>query len=65
MKLWKCYDGLPQQQWWFTEDNRIAVKDQGQCLDLRDGVFEDWATVQTYKCTDYNTNQIWTVEKKA
>jgi hypothetical protein len=61
MKIWKCYDNLPQQTWWFTDDNRIAVKDQGLCLDLQDGVFEDWATVQTWQCTDWNTNQIWTV----
>jgi hypothetical protein len=62
MKIWKCYD-IPAQHWYFTEDNRIAVTDRGQCLDLRDGVFEDGAVVQTYKCTDYNTNQIWTVKK--
>ncbi|RSH83651.1 hypothetical protein EHS25_005555 [Saitozyma podzolica] len=25
MKIWTCYDGLPQQDWWWTDDNRIAL----------------------------------------
>jgi hypothetical protein len=30
MKIWDCYDGLPAQQWWYTDDNRIALEGQGE-----------------------------------
>ena len=36
-KIWQCYDGLPAQDYWYTDDNRIAVTGKGQCLDLTDG----------------------------
>ena len=29
MKIWMCYDNLPAQQWFFTDDNRIALENQG------------------------------------
>jgi hypothetical protein len=29
MKIWKCYDNLPQQTYWYTNDGRIALKDKG------------------------------------
>ncbi|KAJ8486903.1 hypothetical protein ONZ45_g14514 [Pleurotus djamor] len=29
MKLWKCYDNLPAQTWYATDDKRIALKDKG------------------------------------
>jgi len=29
MKIWTCYDNLPAQAWYYTEDNRIAVTGQG------------------------------------
>ncbi|TRM67919.1 ricin B lectin domain-containing protein [Schizophyllum amplum] len=59
MKLWQCYDGLAQQTWFYTEDNRIAVQGYGQCLDLSRGVLDNGNTMQTWTCTDGNTNQIW------
>ena len=59
MKLWKCYDGLAQQTWYYTDDNRIAVEGQGQCLDLTGGILDNGNVVQTWVCTDGNTNQIW------
>ncbi|KAF6746666.1 G-X-X-X-Q-X-W domain-containing protein [Ephemerocybe angulata] len=32
LKIWQCYDNLPAQQWYFTDDNRIALEGQGmQC----------------------------------
>lgn len=30
----QCYSGLPAQTWYYTDDNYIAVQNQGQCLDL-------------------------------
>ena len=29
MKIWQCYEGLAAQQWYYTDDNRIAVEGQG------------------------------------
>ena len=33
----------------------------GQCLDLTNGVLTNSNQVQIWKCTDHNTNQIWTL----
>jgi hypothetical protein len=30
MKIWTCYPGLGAQTWYYTDDKRIALKDQGQ-----------------------------------
>ncbi|KAF9487639.1 hypothetical protein BDN71DRAFT_1545022 [Pleurotus eryngii] len=70
LKIWTCYDNLPAQNWWFTNDNRIAVYNKGkhrmtflpgQCMDFKDGSFTNSNTVQTWKCTDNNTNQEWSL----
>ena len=82
MKIWQCFDNLPAQAWYYTNDNRIAVTGQGplflyisqmqvvslkyalmtgQCLDLTNGILTNSNHVQTWKCTDHNTNQIWTL----
>ncbi|TFK37401.1 G-X-X-X-Q-X-W domain-containing protein [Crucibulum laeve] len=61
MKIWQCYDGLAAQQWFYTDDNRIALQNQGQCLDLPSGDQTNGRQVQTWQCTDFNTNQIWTL----
>lgn len=34
MKLWQCFDDLPAQQWYYTNDNRIALEGQGSFVDL-------------------------------
>ncbi|KAF8997605.1 ricin B lectin domain-containing protein [Cyathus striatus] len=59
MKIWQCYDNLPAQAWYLTGDNRIAVEGKGQCLDLPSGKLSNGTQVQTWKCTNKNTNQIW------
>jgi len=61
MKIWKCYDNLPAQAWHYTNDNRIALTGRGQCLDLTNGVLTNSNRAQIWKCTDHNTNQIWTL----
>ncbi|KAG6906510.1 hypothetical protein DXG01_013564 [Tephrocybe rancida] len=62
MKIWQCFPGLPAQTWYYTPDNRIALKDKGLCLDLPGGVHFAGNQVQTWKCTDGNTNQVWTLD---
>jgi hypothetical protein len=57
MKIWECYTGLPQQDWYYTGDNRIALTNQGMCLDLTDGVLTNGNRLQVWQCTDGNTNQ--------
>ncbi|KAF5314528.1 hypothetical protein D9611_007093 [Ephemerocybe angulata] len=37
MKVWQCYDNLPAQAWYWTDDNRLALEGQGFCLDLPSG----------------------------
>jgi hypothetical protein len=32
VKLWTCYDGLPQQTLYYTNDNRIAVYNGGEYM---------------------------------
>ncbi|KAF9556255.1 hypothetical protein CPC08DRAFT_694670 [Agrocybe pediades] len=61
LKIWQCFDNLPAQQWFFTNDNRIALENQGQCVDLTNGILTNANQVQTWKCTDFNTNQIWNI----
>jgi hypothetical protein len=50
-KVWQSYPGSPQQTWYLTADNRIAVTGGNQCLDEGDN------GPQTYQCTTGNTNQ--------
>lgn len=57
MKLYTCYPGLPQQHYYLTPDNHISITNGDQCVDRRDG----GATLQTFRCIGYNTNQIWTL----
>ncbi|GLB36859.1 putative G-X-X-X-Q-X-W domain-containing protein [Lyophyllum shimeji] len=61
MKIWTCYDGLPAQDWVVTPDNRIALLNQGQCLDLTNGVHVNSNLVQTWQCTANDANQVWTL----
>ncbi|KAL7413806.1 ricin B lectin domain-containing protein [Mrakia frigida] len=60
MKIWTCYDNLPAQAFYRTADNRFAVTGKGQCLDLPNGRVENSNQVQTWVCTNGNTNQVWT-----
>ncbi|KAJ8514806.1 hypothetical protein ONZ45_g7709 [Pleurotus djamor] len=60
MKIWQCYDNLPAQQWYLTDDDRIALEGQGLCLDVTNGNFTSGNQVQTWQCTNNNLNQAWT-----
>ena len=57
----QCYSGITAQTWYYTTDNRIAVYNQGQCLDLTNGVVTDGNVLQTWACSTGNNNQVWTV----
>ncbi|KAF7796196.1 hypothetical protein EIP86_007370 [Pleurotus ostreatoroseus] len=59
MKIWQCFDGLAAQEWFYTDDNRIALTNQGLCLDLPSGNTADGTVLQTWQCTDGDINQIW------
>ena len=30
MKIWNCYNNLPAQQFWYTDDKRIALSGSGK-----------------------------------
>ncbi|TFK60309.1 ricin B-like lectin [Pluteus cervinus] len=62
LKIWKCYSGLPAQDWYVTDDHRIALTNQGQCIDLTNGNLTNGAQAQTWQCTDNNPNQYWKVD---
>ncbi|TFK60215.1 ricin B lectin, partial [Pluteus cervinus] len=62
LKVWDCYDNLPAQTWYYTDDNRIALKDQGFCVDLPNGNATDEAPLQIWQCSDNNPNQVWIQE---
>ncbi|KAF6764171.1 ricin B lectin domain-containing protein [Ephemerocybe angulata] len=61
MKVWQCYDNLPAQAWYWTDDNRIALEGQGFCLDLPNGSIysQPPQQLQIWACGTGNTNQIW------
>ncbi|ORX39869.1 ricin B lectin domain-containing protein [Kockovaella imperatae] len=53
--LQKTSTNLPEQTWYFTNDNYIAVMNSTQCLD------EGVNGVQLYTCQTNNDNQAWYV----
>lgn len=67
LKIWECYEGLPQQQLYITDDRHIAVENRpngGQCVDVRAesgpepvkpyGIRKQ---VQSWECSYGNPNQ--------
>ncbi|KAH8804277.1 ricin B lectin domain-containing protein [Flagelloscypha sp. PMI_526] len=65
LKIWQCYDGLPQQTWIHNSENHIKLNSFNQCLDIKDGKFNNNGGntfVQTWTCTTGNTNQRFTVQ---
>ena len=34
MKIWQCFSGLAAQNWFLTDDNRIALQGQGRSCDF-------------------------------
>ncbi|KAF9443337.1 carbohydrate-binding module family 13 protein [Macrolepiota fuliginosa MF-IS2] len=63
MKIWKCIDGAPAQQWFYTvttTSSRLVLANRGICLDLRSGGLQGGNPVQVWQCVNGETNQIWT-----
>lgn len=56
MKIWKCLD-VRQQDWYWTSDNKIALRDQGKCLDWANGDRSDFNQLQVWQCSMGNNNQ--------
>jgi hypothetical protein len=65
MKIWTCYAGIAAQAWYYTDDNRLAVEGQGQCLDLPSGGQWNGNVLQTWQCATGNNNQAWTYSSSA
>lgn len=62
MKIWTCIDdgSAPQQDFFYTADDRIASPHNSFCLDLTGGVLDNGNPVQIWTCSDNNLNQVWT-----
>lgn len=68
IKVWTCYEGLSQQQWYYTDDNHLAVVDGNQCLNVRkesgpvpNKPYGTLQTLQTWSCSGNDPQQIFTV----
>lgn len=48
MKLWQCYDNLPQQTWSYPSGTGIFSTKNNQCLDVNNA---DGTTLQTWECS--------------
>jgi hypothetical protein len=56
-KVYTCYPGLPQQHWYFTADDHIAITGGTQCLERVGG--HGAGAPQTYQCEAGDTSQQW------
>ncbi len=52
-----------RQNWYYTDDDRLAVTGQGLCLDLSDGSSANGNALQVWQCGTGNTNQVWTTNQ--
>ncbi|PPQ75089.1 hypothetical protein CVT24_010154 [Panaeolus cyanescens] len=59
MKIWTCYDNLPQQKWLYNSQNQLVLQNLGLCLDLENGITTNGNKVQTWRCASGNLNQVW------
>ena len=46
MKIWQCYDNLPAQAWYYTNDNRIAVTGKGWYLAINFKLYHSNSQIQ-------------------
>ncbi|KAL1747264.1 carbohydrate-binding module family 13 protein [Schizophyllum fasciatum] len=54
-----CIPKQATQTFYYTTDLRLAVENQGLCVDLPSGDKTPGNALQIWQCTDGNTNQIW------
>jgi hypothetical protein len=62
LKLWTCYSGLAQQNWFYTGDNHIAITGGRACADVKK---EDGTTFQTWDCSGSDPQQVFTTSAQA
>jgi hypothetical protein len=62
MKVWKCFDGLAQQQWNKLGSGQIQLANTNWCLDLTHGSTANRNVLQIWTCEAGNQNQIWDIE---
>ena len=67
MKIWQCYSGLAAQTWYYTDDNRIALENQGTSLAILTAICRMTDATRIGQCLDLtngssadgNVMQIW------
>ncbi|BEI83467.1 hypothetical protein CcaverHIS002_0400710 [Cutaneotrichosporon cavernicola] len=62
LMLETCRNGDPNQIFNWTDDNRLALRDSGLCIDVPDANAWPGAPLQLWTCGDGNTAQEWPVE---
>ena len=68
MKIWTCFDALPAQTWFLTDDNRIALLNQRTFVIHSEMPVELTRTLRADQCLDDTSGshadgtitQIWT-----
>ena len=63
VKLWECYDSLPQQTWTVNGDGTVETAD-GQCLNVRKESEGDEKEMQTWACNAEDPQNRTSVESR-
>lgn len=71
VKVWECLDGVPQQQWFVSNEGQFKLANTGMslhasdranqidfCVDVKDGEVTA-EQLQLWQCTEGNANQVW------
>jgi hypothetical protein len=61
MKVWTCFNDLPQQNWTVSSSGQIKLAGTNFCLDLTDGSTANRNILQLWTCSNGNANQVWTM----
>jgi hypothetical protein len=61
MKVWTCFDDLPQQNWTVSSSGQIKLTGTNLCLDLTNGSTANRNILQLWTCSNGNANQVWTM----
>lgn len=63
VKLWECYDKLPQQTWMVNDDGTVETVN-GQCLNVRRESEGDEREMQTWACNAEDPQNRTSAEKQ-
>ncbi|KIJ55622.1 carbohydrate-binding module family 13 protein [Sphaerobolus stellatus SS14] len=61
LQIWTCGTNNPNQQFYYTGDNRLAWTNHGKCTDLTSGLLTAGNPIQVWACGGGNPNQVWNV----